>query len=259
MSGAQLDQERKDRALFERIADKYCRKDLIPASRTARKQRLLRTLAGLPKKTGLTMLEIGCGAGFSAEYLSGWYERFVGLDYSANLIDYARQHNMHPGAEFVAVNVKDYVSESLFDVILMIGVLHHIHDVPAAMLHLTKLLKPGGCLLANEPQPGNPLIRAARKVRKRVDNAYSDDQRELSARELQEVFEAAGLEDVRIFPQGVFSTPFAEVVLKPGILVRPMSAMACAVDTLLESTLGPILRPISWNLVASGRMPGGNR
>jgi 2-polyprenyl-3-methyl-5-hydroxy-6-metoxy-1,4-benzoquinol methylase len=258
MNRAQLDEERKDRALFERIAEKYCRKDLVPASRTARKQRLLRTLASLPRKTGLAVLEIGCGAGFSAQYLSGWYERFVGLDYSANLIDYARRHNTRPGAEFVAVNVKDYDSPSQFDVVIMIGVLHHIHDVPAAMLQMTKLLKPGGYLLANEPQPANPLVRAARKVRKRVDNAYSDDQRELSARDLEQMFEAAGLEDVRILPQGVFSTPFAEVVLKPEIVIRPMSAMACAVDTLLETTLGPLLRPLSWNLVASGRMPCSN-
>ncbi len=73
------------RELFDRIARTYSAKDQQPYSRAARRHRLLSSVARLPKIGSL--LEIGCGA----EYLAGRFERYVGLDYSAELIAVARE------------------------------------------------------------------------------------------------------------------------------------------------------------------------
>lgn len=249
--------EQRDRHLFDSIAPRYLRKDLLPASRIARRARLVRTLAQVPADRDIDLLEVGCGAGFSARYLAGGYRRFVGLDYSGQLIAYAREHNLLPGVEFVAANARDYEPAEPFDVVLMIGVLHHFDEMTETLRRLVPRLRPGGWLVANEPQPANPLIRLARSLRKRVDREYSDEQLQLSADELRAAYEAAGLVDVRVSPQGLFSTPFAEVAMAPQLVARPLASFACAVDAALERLVPGLLRRLSWNLVAVGRRPAG--
>jgi len=251
--------EQRDRALFDRIAADYCRKDLVPASRLARRQRLRRTLTAIPATNGISILEAGCGAGFSAAHLRGCYATYHGIDYSEQLIRYAQLHNGSREATFEVANIHTYRPRRLFDVVLMIGVLHHLDRLDEALRGMVGWLKPGGWLAANEPHPGNPLVRAARLVRKRVDSSYSSAQRELSANQLRAALEAAGFVDVRIRPQGLFSTPFAEVVLRPQAATYPVSAIACWADSALEAILGRALRCATWNLVAAGRRPGEGR
>ena len=55
--------EERDRQFFDGIAKAYCRKDLLPASRAARRQRLEQTLKPLPLSSTCRLLEVGCGDG----------------------------------------------------------------------------------------------------------------------------------------------------------------------------------------------------
>jgi SAM-dependent methyltransferase len=254
-SPAEAGRADRDRALFDRIAREYCRKDLTPASRVARRQRLFRTLARVPLDGQMAVLEAGCGAGFSANYLRGRCSTYVGIDYSENLIEYARHHNAAGGAHFAAASIYDFEPEHRLDLVFMIGVLHHLADMDGALRRMFTWLKPEGWLAANEPQPGNPLVQLARRVRKRVDGSYSDDQETLSSRRLHRLFRAAGFVNVRTRPQGIISTPFAEVVLNPQFVTRPLATVACWFDTAAESLLWPLLAPVSWNLVAVGQRP----
>ncbi len=49
--------------------------------------RLVQTLCHCRRNTGdLDILEVGCGAGFAAEYLSGFYRSYTGIDHSEELI-----------------------------------------------------------------------------------------------------------------------------------------------------------------------------
>ena len=201
------------------------------------------------------MLEVGCGAGFSAAYLAGYYGAYVGIDYAEPFIAYARQHQQGPGVTFEVSNVKTYRSSRRFDVVFMIGVLHHIDNLAETLPAMLTLLKPGGWLVANEPHPGNPLIRLARVIRKRLDPHYASDQQELSAADLQRLYRRAGLVDIRIVPQGLLSTPFAEVILQPQAIMPGLAALACAIDAGLERRLGRRLQPFTWNVIAAGRKP----
>jgi len=251
----QGDRQTRDRELFDDIAERYAHKDLHPTSSVARRQRLLRTLAAakLPQRPDL--LEAGCGAGFSARYLTGRFGSFVGIDYADKLIQCANEHNAVPGASFHSENIKDLDMDERFDAVVMIGVLHHMDDMDAAMQQMVRTLRPGGWLLANEPQPGNPLVRAARHIRKRMDKDYSDEQDQISAADLRKLYAAAGLTDIAIVPQGLFSTPFAEVPMGPAWLTRPVARACCLLDTAIESTLSPLLGHVTWNLIAKGRKP----
>lgn len=249
----------RDRELFDAIADRYARKDLLPASRAARRERLLRTLAAIPELPERpAVLEIGCGAGYAADYLAGRYRSYLGIDHSRRLIEHARRRHANGVARFEVADAASLDDGQRYDLVLMIGVLHHLEDPLAALRTARRLLRPGGYVAANEPQPANPVVQLARALRKRIDSTYSEDQCTLSCRQLRSLYEAAALEQIRIVPQGLLSTPFAEVPAPAQWLSAPVSRLACRADRVLERPAA-LARRLSWNLVAVGRRPPGDR
>lgn len=240
----------RDEALFERIADDYIRKDLVASSRFGRQ-----TLQKLPIGPSEDILEIGCGAGFSVRYLEAEYRTFTGIDYSRNLIDYAVSRNCFPGASFIATDLLEFDPTNQFDVIFMIGVLHHMPDMKSAVEACFDLLKPRGRIAFNEPQRANPIIHLLRKLRSRFDGSYSDEQTEVAARELMEVVSMVGFEHVKSFPQGFLSPPFAEVPLRLPWLMTPLSLGCCSFDTYLERLPPWLLKAFAWNTIIVGQKP----
>ena len=250
----------KDRALFNDIACDYFKKDLFAPSAIARKFRLEQTLKLANSQSYKKILEVGCGGGFTAHYLKNYYSEYTGIDYSEKMIAYARSHSdIFPGVSFLSLDIKDLEAHyNDFDMVLMIGVLHHMENMAQALIKLRSHLKPGGLLVINEPQSGNPLISLLRRWRKRLDPSYSTDQRELSSKTLLKTISDAGYVNIQMHPQGFFSTPFAEVMLRPEILMMPLSILACKMDYLLEKYFTRYLTRLSWNLVLTAENPGTN-
>ncbi|MCI5135248.1 MAG: class I SAM-dependent methyltransferase [Candidatus Electrothrix sp. AW2] len=243
----------RDRDLFDAIALKYAAKDTYAPSRIARVLRAMQTLSKVNVDGHAHVLEVGCGAGFAAEHLCGHYAKYTGLDYSKELIKSAQQRNRNANVSFHATDFFDFTSEPLYDVVLMIGVLHHMSDLPAALLKSFTLLKPGGFLVVNEPQPANVIFQCLRHVRAKVDMSYSAEQEQLDATELLRLFSESGLFNVMCHPQGFFSTPFAEVMLRPQFLTHMISKAACALDSLLERHPTGVMKRIAWNIIVSGQ------
>ncbi len=246
-------QEKKDRGLFNDIAEKYCRKDISVSSRIPRKYRLLRTLSVLPQMSGVKILEVGCGCGYAADYLAGLYGKYIGVDYAERLIEYAQKYNGKSNASFVVANINDYHPDEKVDVVIMVGVLHHFEDYNRTFRHILDLLKTGGWLVINEPQSGNFFVQIARKARAVLDKGYSAEQGTFSYKRLRKLYEENDLGRIKIIPQGVWSTPFAEVTLKPDFIFGAVARMAVLADTLVESVFGMLLKYISWNLIAAGQ------
>ena len=247
--------EDDDKKLFDDIAANYVKKDLTPYCRIARKQRLERSLKGikLPIKN---MLEVGCGAGFTVDYLKDKYVNYTGVDYSKNLINYAIEHNGSTGVKFECLNINEFDSGIKFDVILMIGVLHHIPEPEDAIETLARILSPQGTIVVNEPQSGNPLIGLLRKIRKKIDNNYSEDQVEFTEDEIRSIFERCGY-DVKTYSQGILSTPLAESKILPGFIGMPLAWIAVILDPLLEKLFSiSFLKNLTWNVVAQARQKG---
>jgi 2-polyprenyl-3-methyl-5-hydroxy-6-metoxy-1,4-benzoquinol methylase len=247
------DKAERDRDLFDAIARKYAAKDIYGPSRVARALRAMQTLNKVNVDNHAHVLEVGCGAGFAAEYLYGYYAKYTGLDYSKELIKSAQQRNRLANVSFHATDFFDFTSESLYDVVLMIGVLHHMSDLPAALGRSFALLKPGGFLVVNEPQPANLIFQYLRHVRAKMDISYSAEQKQLDTAELLHLFSESGLLNVIYYPQGFFSTPFAEVVLRPQLLTNSISRAAYALDSLLERHLTGVMKRIAWNIIVSGQ------
>jgi len=247
-----LEKNNSDLNLFDRIAPAYHKKDQIPYCREARRLRLKQTLKHIPKPIP-SVMEAGCGAGYTADYLAGDYQNYLGLDYSQKLIDIARKRNRGNHIRFLCMDTRDFNGHEKFQLILMIGVLHHIPNAEAVLRHLKSFLAPNGRIVVNEPQRGNPVIGLGRWLRKKVDPNYSSDQVTFSRNELESLFHRSGFE-TRIFPQGIFSTPLAETCWLPRWAGSAYMRTFGSLDPILEPVIDfPVLRNLTWNVVVEAK------
>jgi SAM-dependent methyltransferase len=251
--------ENKDRILFNHIVEKYARKDLMPTSAVPRRFLLKRLINGLPEYLSRekTIVDIGCGIGAAARYLQGYYHHYIGIDQSEKMIALARQFHRNAHIQFMAGNIKSISSlpASCADLILSVGALHHMTDLPKVMESLKVLAKPGAFLLAIEPHRGNPLIGLARSIRKYLDLSYSRDQVFFSEKELRQLLQMSGITFIKSDFIGLFSTPFAEVVVKPQQLLLPLSKLTTRLDGWCHHRLPRWIKRLSFKMALYGRFP----
>lgn len=241
---------------FDTIAADFVKKDLVPYCRIMRKLRLMQTLKHVDTPVG-AVLEIGCGGGFAARYLRGQYRSYTGLDYARGLVAYAQHHNRDDRTLFLEKDVRRFDTADRYDVIFMIGVIHHLVDAKEILRHLRKFLKPDGVLIANEPHRGNPVIYLLRLLRTYIDPDYPKEQAFYLESELRQLFIDSGYA-IRSFPQGVLSTPLAETRFLPAAIGTPLARLLKFIDPLLDRLISvPVLRRLSWNVVVEGRIADG--
>ena len=244
--------ELRDRQHFNQIAEHYARKDFALSSKEAREYHSNFTLEPvLPFLNESTcILDIGCGPATAAQLLKGRYGRYIGVDYSEELIALAREfHKENKRAEFIAGNVRECsLGVHVADVVLSMGLLHHVSDFEALFNNLRKSAKPGAFLVALEPAGSNPFLEFMRWARKKMDPLYSADQRAFSVREIKEILTQNGFKDIEITPFGLFHPPFAQIVLPLGSLGKWLAHGAVKLDRFLDQVIPQGLRWMCWNL-----------
>lgn len=251
-----MPREQSDRDLFDRVASCYVRKDIVASSALARRYQLLAAiepvLDQLPNMG--TIVDVGCGVGATAMYLVDHYEHYIGIDQSEEMIKAAILFNRgNPKAEFIAENVKSRdLPQDVADVILSDGALHHITELNKAMDALLRIAKPGAFLVVREPQNGNPLLQAMRWIRGIVDASYSREQIFFSETSLRELL-SHNVTDIAVQFQGLLSTPFAQVVMRPQFLSVPLCRAAISIDRWLNAHLPAPLKKLSFNIIVIGR------
>lgn len=252
-----MSRESRDQAIFDESADQQARKDLLPASAIARESQLLAALR--PIWNGVSSLgkivEVGCGIGAPAKQLDGFYEAYVGIDQSPQMIAAARRFNVgNDRATFLADNIKTAaVAPKTADLILSIGALHHMTDLDSVMVRLHELAKPGARFVAREPQNGNPLIQGMRWVRGKLEGSYSEEQIFFSEKQLMALFRRHHIEDLQIVYQGYFTPPLAQVVMKPQAVFTPLSRLSVQLDEWFNWHMPKSLGKLSFNVAVTGR------
>ena len=95
------------------------------------------------------VLEIGCGSGANFEVLSQFGELYaVEMDEtSRNAANQRNSTQVHNGHLPDGINL----SESSFDLVALLDVLEHIKEDKTALVAVSKLLNPGGCLIVTVP------------------------------------------------------------------------------------------------------------
>lgn len=247
----------KNHELFDRIAGDYAKKDVVRSTAVVRKHKLLKSvdfLLGSEKGLG-TIIDIGCGVGAPSWFLDGHYDTYIGIDYSEKLIEQAELQKRSDKASFVAVDLTNMQLDVEADVVLAVGVLHHITELDAVMTSIKGIAKPGAYFVAIEPHRMNPIAQLMRGVRKKVDTSYSEDQCFFKPSELVDLLERNGFEDISYKFNGFISTPFGEVILNPQWLFSRISQMAVFIDSVLDKILPGFLKFMSWNVIIRAKFP----
>ena len=95
----------------------------------------------------LTVLDIGCGGGFTCEFLSHKGANVTGLDQSAACIQAAQKHATQSD---LTIEYRQGEAEQLpfadasFDIITCVDVLEHVADPQQTIAEISRVLKPGG-------------------------------------------------------------------------------------------------------------------
>ncbi len=106
---------------------------------------------GLPL-AGVSLLDVGCGAGLFAEPLARLGADVVGVDPAEAAIEAARAHAEETGARLAyrAATVEDMAAEDRqFDVVSAMEVIEHAADPKAFVAAAASLIKPGGLFIAS--------------------------------------------------------------------------------------------------------------
>lgn len=105
-----------------------------------------------------SVLDLGCGTGWTSLFLARAGYDVVGVDISTDAIEAARataKEQRVDRVEFVAADYEELRLNRAFDYVLFYDALHHAEDEAKALEVAHAALKPGGVLFAFEPGVGH--------------------------------------------------------------------------------------------------------
>lgn len=158
-----MDKINRQKAHFDSIADEYTLK------RRGSKQRMLHRLiyADLLSNMGnksndcLYVLEPMCGFGEGQEIIKNHISDnivYEGFDLSEKVVENAKR--IYKGINVYVQDVTKFTPERRYDIVVLIGGLHHVPDYAALVLEkIYGALKPGGQFINVEPTYNNWLTR----------------------------------------------------------------------------------------------------
>lgn len=110
----------------------------------------------IPKKTGVSILDFGCGKGHILSELGKLNPtaNLVGLDVSESALKVA--HERLPGVQFYYIEDGGTfpLDDTSVDFIFTSEVIEHVYDTENAFRELARVLRPGGTLLLTTPYHG---------------------------------------------------------------------------------------------------------
>jgi len=151
--------------------------------------------------SGMSVLELGCGAGYFTRELASSGAEVVAIDISPELLEIATANCSAPNVRYEIQNAYELsYPDAVFDSVVGSSVLHHL-EIEAALREIYRVLKPGGRISFTEPNMLNPQIAIQKNVpwvkRKLGD---SPDETAFFRWPLRRLLEVRGYREVRIDP-----------------------------------------------------------
>lgn len=242
---------------YDTYAEHKTLRDTIKSSRLPRCAITRQAIKPILRKNSSlgVVVDIGCGIGPSAQYLNGYYTKYIGIDFSEEMIKIGKQFNEKiNNVEYIVSDIKSKdLPTNIADTIIMDGALHHMDDLNSVMQSLKRIAKPNAYFMAREPHRGNPFFQVVRKIRMKIDKSYSSNQVFFSELELITLLKENNFSEIGVQYQDYFKTPFAQIVFKPQWIFLPLSRLSIIMDKILDVLLFGFLKRASWNIVIFGK------
>lgn len=169
--------------------------------------------------SGVRVLDVGCGGGYTCEYLARRGAIATGIDQSSRCIE-AAQHHAHQ--ERLAIDYHHGMAHTLpyadhqFDVVVCLDALEHIERWTGAIAQIYRVLKPGGIFLFDTinrtVQSKFIMIWLLENMLRKIPQGIHDWDMFITPDELTDVMARCGFQSVQIRGMDVFGrTPWALV------------------------------------------------
>lgn len=213
-----------------------------PAGRLRAKRRADLIARATNLKTGMKVLEIGCGTGMFTEMFADTGAHILAVDISPDLLSKAKERKLSSDrVVFKETPFEDCDVDGPFDAVIGSSVLHHL-QLEQSLSKIFSLLKPGGFMSFAEPNWLNPQIFITYKFRKFFPY-ISPDENPFLRWKLKSQLQSTGFEQIEIAPFDWLhpSTPthYIEMVNISG--------------RFIEKT--PLMREFAGSLLISARTP----
>ncbi len=102
-----------------------------------------------------TIADIACGAGYGTHLLATQYgkdiQQIIGIDNTADALQYAKTHYTHPYIEFVLADAMQFRALAPLDTIISLETIEHLAEPAKFVHHLSSQLIKGGRFIASAP------------------------------------------------------------------------------------------------------------
>ena len=152
-------------------------------------------------KPGMTILELGCGAGYFTQELARSGADIIAIDVSPELLEIAKAKCSTTNVRYQIQNAYALTyADAIFDSVVGSSILHHL-EIEEALREVYRVLKPGGTVYFTEPNMLNPQIAIQKNipwVKRRFGD--SPDETAFFRWSLRRLLEQTGYRDVQVDP-----------------------------------------------------------
>ena len=199
----------EDTSQFDRVARTY--EEVVPSH--IKDHYLAKRLKFILSETGSEglALDCGCGTGSLAEALSRKGKQVIGLDNSIGMLREMLQKEV--AVPVCGDSVIPPFRNSVFDLVIAVGLLHHILEekkIEGCLREMLRVTRKGGKVIIIDPNPANPYW----KFFNRKFPLDPEKERNIPTRRFLDIFSRCNVADIRYFRSGIIPD-FTPTVLLP--------------------------------------------
>ncbi|MEW5822027.1 MAG: class I SAM-dependent methyltransferase [Cyanobacteriota bacterium] len=143
------------------------------------------------KKSNLTVLEPMCGFAEGKNIIEKSLNveiKYTGFDYSDSMIGFVKDNS--PDIDVYKMDITKFSSDKTYDIIILIGALHHVPDYTFQSIELlSESLNKGGYFINFEPTNNNYLFKIIREQIYKYNHIFDNEtERAFELNELNDIF-----------------------------------------------------------------------